>query len=553
MVMTWDALLVSALAGELKTLLRGARLRAHRFRWEERELTLFFREGTLTWHLHPRAGWPTFSPEGREIPEDARPLSARLLDVTSPPDERLLELRLQRLRGRSRAFRLIVELLTNQWNALFLEGEEGRIRHLLWTRRLEDRTLAVGQRYRPPEPLDRLGRHVPLTEQEWEPLLRDKSPEEARRTLLERVAFTSPLNVSWILGEGADGEGDGGFEGLAGLRRWTALRTPGYEAPCVLEINGDKQPYPIILNNFRHVRFPSLLTAIQAVARDEVGILDPVEEVRERLERALHRSRGQALGIRKEIAGAEDPEEPRQRANLILAHLGEIPRGAESIRLEGFEGGEVRVALDPAMSPQENARVLYQEAARRERARDRLPALLAEAERRVLELEKVGEQLEKGVLSPREASARIPGTGPTREPGRKQKIRIPFRRYVSSGGLEIRVGRSSRENDALTFRHAQPQDIWLHARDRSGAHVVLRWRGEGDPPHRDLAEAAILAAVFSGARTSGTVPVDWTRRKYVRKPRKSPPGTVALARARTLFVEPDLGLPARLKREEEAD
>jgi len=251
------------------------------------------------------------------------------------------------------------------------------------------------------------------------------------------------------------------------------------------------------------------------------------------------------------MARAADPEEPRHRANLILAHLGKIPRGTESVLLEDFEGGEVRVPLDPGKTPQENARVLYEEAARRERARDRLPSLLAEAERRVLELEKVGEQLEQGVLSPREASACLPPTGPTRELGRKRKSRVPFRRYVSSGGLEIRVGRSSRENDALTFRHAHPQDIWLHARDRAGAHVVLRWRGEGNPPHRDLAEAAILAAVFSGARTSATVPVDWTRRKYVRKPRKSPPGTVIPERTRTLFVEPDPGLPGRLQKGEE--
>ncbi|MGW8266372.1 MAG: NFACT RNA binding domain-containing protein [Longimicrobiales bacterium] len=464
-----------------------------------------------------------------------------------------MEIRLQRVRGRSRIFRLVVELLTNQWNALLLEGEEGWIRHLLWTRRLEDRTLAVGQRYRAPEPSSRLEIHAPLTEKEWEALLRDKPREEARRTLLERVAFTSPLNVSWILGGGNATGGEGGAGDRTGFGRWTRLRTPVQSSPCLLEISGGEQPYPIILNNFKFVSFPSLLTAIQAVARDQVGPLDPAEEVRERLERALQRARRRARGIRREMAHAADPDEPRGRANLLLAHLGEIPRGAGSVLLEGFDGGEVRIALDPTMSPQENAQALYQEAARRERARARLPALLAEAEKGVLELERTKEELEKGILSPRDASARIPEKGSAPGPGRKQKSRIPFRRYFSSGGLEIRVGRSSRENDTLTFRHAHPQDIWLHARDRAGAHVVLRWRGEGNPPHRDLAEAAILAAVFSGARTSGTVPVDWTRRKYVRKPRKAPPGSVAVARARTLFVEPDPGLPARLKREEEPD
>jgi predicted ribosome quality control (RQC) complex YloA/Tae2 family protein len=77
--------------------------------------------------------------------------------------------------------------------------------------------------------------------------------------------------------------------------------------------------------------------------------------------------------------------------------------------------------------------------------------------------------------------------------------------------------------------------------------VVLRWRGDDNPPARDLAEAAILAALHSKARTSGSVPVDWTRRKYVRKPRRSPPGQVLVERARTLFVAPDPELEERLR------
>jgi predicted ribosome quality control (RQC) complex YloA/Tae2 family protein len=81
----------------------------------------------------------------------------------------------------------------------------------------------------------------------------------------------------------------------------------------------------------------------------------------------------------------------------------------------------------------------------------------------------------------------------------------------------------------------------------AGAHVILRWQDRtANPPARDLHEAAVLAALHSRARTSGTVPVDWTRRKYVRKPRKAPPGAVVPDRVSTLFVEPDPALAARL-------
>ena len=123
---------------------------------------------------------------------------------------------------------------------------------------------------------------------------------------------------------------------------------------------------------------------------------------------------------------------------------------------------------------------------------------------------------------------------------------LPYRRYRSSGGLEIRVGRGAKRNDELTFRHSAPDDIWLHARDAAGAHVILRWPHAGNPPRRDLEEAAVLAALGSRARTSGSVPVDWARRKHVRKPRKSPPGLVIPSRVQTLFVHPDRALEARL-------
>ena len=88
----------------------------------------------------------------------------------------------------------------------------------------------------------------------------------------------------------------------------------------------------------------------------------------------------------------------------------------------------------------------------------------------------------------------------------------------------------------------------MHARDVGGAHVVLRWTDrDANPPASDLREAAVLAALHSRARTSGTVPVDWTRRKYVRKPRKAKPGLVHIERAKTIFVQPSPDLERRLR------
>lgn len=127
-------------------------------------------------------------------------------------------------------------------------------------------------------------------------------------------------------------------------------------------------------------------------------------------------------------------------------------------------------------------------------------------------------------------------------PKTRMEAAPPYRVYRSSGGLEIRVGRGARHNDDLTFRHSSPNDIWLHAQHTAGAHVILRWPGPGNPPARDLEEAGTLAALHSKARTSGSVPVVWTLRKYVRKPRGAAPGSVLPDRVRTVFVRPDESL-----------
>jgi predicted ribosome quality control (RQC) complex YloA/Tae2 family protein len=276
-------------------------------------------------------------------------------------------------------------------------------------------------------------------------------------------------------------------------------------------------------------------------------------EVLEKLDAALRAARGRVKGIQKELTSAGDPDAPRAYANLLLARLREVPPGVGSVTLKGFSNEEVTVTLDPALSPQENARAYYAEAARRERARARLPALLSRAEKALEMLEALKHGLMDGTVTPDDAASRIPSGGRPTSAGPRQVERAPFRTFFTSGGLEVRVGRSSKDNDTLTFRHSHPQDVWLHARDRGGAHVILRWRKDDPPPQRDLGEAAILAALNSGARTSGTVPVDWTRRKYVRKPRKAPPGTVIPDRVQTLFVEPDPELPERLRRRKEEE
>jgi len=254
--------------------------------------------------------------------------------------------------------------------------------------------------------------------------------------------------------------------------------------------------------------------------------------------------------LQRQLEG-ESADDLRNIGHLLLSRQRDVPKGVESVSLEGFDGSETDVRLDPRLDAIQNAERFYDRARRRERAARKIPGRLKLTTDRILSLEAGLETLRStgpsdelwDLLGGEPEHGRV-GRGARRT---ADDSPLPYRRYRSSGGLEIRVGRSSRANDSLTFRHSAPEDIWLHARQAAGAHVILRWeRRDQNPPLADLTEAALLAALHSEARHSGMVAVDWTRRKYVRKPRKVAPGAVIPERVSTLFVEPDAAVAARL-------
>ena len=112
------------------------------------------------------------------------------------------------------------------------------------------------------------------------------------------------------------------------------------------------------------------------------------------------------------------------------------------------------------------------------------------------------------------------------------------RRFKSTDGYEIVVGRNDRDNDALTFRIAKPHDIWLHAADYPGSHAIIRNPGRETPPSRTIVEAAELAAFYSQAKRDGKAAVHYTQKKFVSKPPRSKPGLVRLSSFKTILVEP---------------
>lgn len=536
----YDALLVHHLARELRDRLLRATVLRLRLGRDERRATLELDRGALIWGLHPLDGRVRFdAPPADEVALEWRSRST-VADVRALPDERILEIEIATRGGADAPTALVVELMTNQWNLLVLDRER-RIRIALRQREAGRRSLRAGQPYLTPRPLDRAGVDAPLTEPDFRVRIEGTSADERARALVRDVAWTSPLNAPFILGSGDDP--------AAAHARYAELVPPAAARPALL---ADGQPYPHPLGDPAAQPYPSLLDAFAALGAGEAepsATPAVAPELLARLRRRVERITRREERLGAELAGAQpEADALRRRADLLLAQPQAAPKGADAANLDDFEGGTLAVALDPALDAFANARAWYDSARRRERAGERIPPMLETLAREREALERLRERAEAGDAPESEILAALPAraTGST---GADEGPALPYRSYTTSGGLEVRVGRGSRTNDALTFHHSSPNDIWLHARDVAGAHVILRWgHADANPPQRDLIEAAILAALGSKARTSGTVAVDWTLRKYVRKPRKAAPGLVIPERVKTVFVEPDPEVEKRLRR-----
>jgi predicted ribosome quality control (RQC) complex YloA/Tae2 family protein len=550
MSIRWDTLLTRHTARELDRSLVGTRLRAVRLDRSTRDLTLVFKDRTLIWRLHPSRGYLRLLGSVEPAEDDHR-IRSTLQRVTAPPDERVI--RFDFSATRSGSVSVIVELMSTRWNAVVTEGDSDVVRHILW-RPSKDTRRVIGQSYVPPDPTGRSGASGDVSLNDWLAQLEPLPPSERPRALLRTFAWTSPLNAAALLGDPREPGIEPGTEPdlepdlELGFRRWSRMVDPEVPLePVLLDLATGPQPYPFPLPDVQSRAVDTLLAAFEAGAEADgeggraspSAVLGP--ELLGRMKQAVRQASRRLRRLEAELEGLDDPQRLRGVGDLILARYHEIPSGAVLAHLVGFDGEPVEVRIERGEPAHASAARYYQGATKAERAEKRLPGLIDEVRTALSGLESLLERVRAGDADEAEVRDTL-GPSRTAKRGDSSGRSLPYKTFRSSGGLEIRVGRGARFNDDLTFRHSSSGDVWLHARQTSGAHVILRWPGDGRPPARDLEEAAILAALHSKARTSGSVPVDWTVRKYVRKPRKSPPGQVTVEREETLFVEPDASL-----------
>jgi predicted ribosome quality control (RQC) complex YloA/Tae2 family protein len=302
--------------------------------------------------------------------------------------------------------------------------------------------------------------------------------------------------------------------------------------------------------NLRKVEFDDINEAIRRfVIETRVGksYRDEKKAIETKLNELVEKRRRTIEKVVEEIENNQRAQQYEIFGSILMANLNLIEKGLEEVELVNVfseKGERIKIKLDPSLSPVENAQMYFEKA---KKTRASLKIAQERLERLKFEIKQLENLLDE-LASCENFDALKKFKEKNLEELKKfgivkdkivEKIGGKFRRFIVDGGFEVWVGKDAKSNELLTFKFSDKEDLWFHARGTSGAHVVLK-TGRRQPSKKAIEQAGSIAAYFSQARTSRLVPVVVTKRKYVRKPKGAPEGTVAVEREEVIMVEPKL-------------
>jgi predicted ribosome quality control (RQC) complex YloA/Tae2 family protein len=276
-------------------------------------------------------------------------------------------------------------------------------------------------------------------------------------------------------------------------------------------------------------------------------------QLSQKLSNLLEKLRFKAENFQQRLQQSDRADEYRIKADLLMAHLQEWKAGMKEIILADFETGQpVKIPLEPDKNAVQNAQNLYKQHQKLKRARCAIEPLLTDVNLEIKYLEQVEAaiaqiqdyQTPEDLQTLEEIRDELIQQGYLEDPVYRSRPSSQnsnnFYCYRTPNGWEVLIGRNNRQNDQLTFRIAGDYDLWFHAQEIAGSHVLLRLQPGAVPEEIDLQFTANLAAYYSRARQSDRVPVVYTQPKNVYKPKKAKPGIAIYKQERIIWGQPQL-------------
>jgi predicted ribosome quality control (RQC) complex YloA/Tae2 family protein len=243
--------------------------------------------------------------------------------------------------------------------------------------------------------------------------------------------------------------------------------------------------------------------------------------------------------LEQELAQFNRNELFLEHGELLKQNLGIIKKGASEVILcdSGNQDKKITIKLDPSISAVENMKLFFGKYKKALRGKTKIQIPLVETTEEILKCRKRIDEIEKA--SPEELEKLAPAEHIDAKISKKDKsgklVSTPHQ-FLSADNVKILVGKNSSQNDEVTFRYAKGNDLWLHAQEAQGGHVILCLDKRSEIPDQTLLDGATLAVYYSGLKSEGKGNVIYTRKKYVKKPKGAKPGLVTYSQEKIFFV-----------------
>lgn len=478
------------------------------------------------------------------------------------PWERVIDLQFARRPGESALYHLYAEIMGKYSNVILTDASNMIITaaHQVSQQQSSVRPIQTGQPYETPPKLTGAVPSLSESPQRWQERV-SLVPGEIKRQLLKSYSgLSAALVESMVLA--ADLAPEKPTDTLT-PEDWQRLYERWQEWLQALEISKfqpawDKNAYTVMgwgaVTTAKNIQ--ELLNRYYTDQLNQQLFSQLRHQLSQKLINILTKLQTKAQTFIERLQQSDRADEYRQKADLLMANLQNWQPGMKEIILPDFETGQpVAIALQPDKNAVLNAQYLYKQHQKLKRARIAVEPLLAEVKAEINYLEQVeaaisqieNYQTAEDLQALEEIREELIGQKYLEDPEYRNRhtnetASTNFHNYRTPNGFQVLIGRNNRQNDQLTFRVAGDYDLWFHAQEIPGSHVLLRLEPGTVPEATDLQFVANLAAYYSRARQSDQVPIVYTQPKHVYKPKGAKPGIAIYKQERILWGQPLRGL-----------
>lgn len=424
---------------------------------------------------------------------------------------------------------LIIEIMGKHSNILLVDKSSNKvlevIKHIGFSQN-SYRTLLPGATYIAPPSTEALNPFTIKDEKLFEILQTQELTAKNLQSLFQGLGRDTAIELENLLTD----------DRLSKFRDFFKQETN----PCLTDKSFSCVPFSTKIEG----HFSSLSQLLDVFYKDKAErdrVKQQASELIRRVENELQKNRQKLKKQEKELQATENAEEFRQKGELLTTFLHQVPNDQDQVVLDNYYTNQpIIIALDKALTPNQNAQKYFKRYQKLKEAVKYLTELIEETKSTILYLESVETVLSQAGLDEiAEIREELIQTGFIRRRQREkiQKRKKPEKYLASDGKTIILVGRNNLQNEELTFKIARKEELWFHAKDIPGSHVVIS--GNLNPSDEVKTDAAELAAYFSKGRLSNLVQVDMIEVKKLNKPTGGKPGFVTYTGQKTLRVTPD--------------